>query len=45
MYNNNGMEMNSEKFKFSVSETDFAGFWDDNGIMKPMESHVDAIRT
>ena len=43
-HNNNGMVMNPEKFKFGVSEMDFAGFWVGNSIIKPMESHFDAIR-
>ena len=41
---NNGMVLNPEKFKFGVTETDFAGFWVGNGVVKPMESHVDTIR-
>ena len=41
----NGMVLNPEKFKFGVAETDFAGFRVGNGEVKPMESHVEAIRT
>ena len=40
---NNGMVLNPEKFKFAITETDFAGFRVCNGKVKPMESHVKAI--
>ena len=40
----NGMVLNPEKFKFGVSETDFAGFRVSHGEVKPMESHVEAIK-
>ena len=39
-----GMVLNKDKFKFAVTETDFAGFTIGNGKVKPMESHVEAIR-
>ena len=39
-----GMVLNKDKFKFAVNETDFAGFTIGNGKVKPMESHVEAIR-
>ena len=38
-----GMVLNPEKFKFGVSETDFAGFRVGNGCVKSMECHVDVI--
>ena len=43
----NGMVLNPEKFKFGVSEMEFAGFRSfrvGDGVVKPMESHVEAIR-
>ena len=38
------MILSPEKFKFGVLETDFVAFRVGNGKVKPMESHVEAIR-
>ena len=39
-----GMVLNPEKFKFAALETDFAGVRVGGSKVRPMESHVEAIR-
>ena len=38
------MILNPGKFKFGVLETNYAGFRVGNGKVKPLESHIEAIR-
>ena len=41
----NGVVLNKSKFKFAKEQTEFAGFKVGRGEIKPLDEHVEAIRS